>query len=370
MANLPHKTPLDGWHRDHRARMVDFFGWSMPLQYTSIVDEHHATRRAAGIFDISHMGRLRFEGASTAQALDRLATRPATGMAPGRIRYALMTNEAGGILDDVLIYCLRNEAGQVFYQLVVNASNREKILRWIEDQLSDLPEVKCFDETLNTAMIAVQGPSAIRLVAPLVEADISQLKYYRGLITRTCGHRAVVSRTGYTGEDGCEIVIAAEAAREVWEALFGGAEDTGISPAGLGARDTLRLEAAMPLYGQELDESIDPLQAGLEFAVRLDHHDFIGRAALIQRRDAGRERIRVGLELAGRRVPRQHHPVFRSDQQVGEVTSGTFSPSLEKPIAMAYVHPQAADLGESLEIEIRGRREAARVVELPFYRRR
>jgi aminomethyltransferase len=218
-------------------------------------------------------------------------------------------------------------------------------------------------------MVAVQGPLAMDLAAGLVEGDIHRLKYYRGVVTRICGHRGIVSRTGYTGEDGCEFMVGADAAREIWEALFASADSTGVRPAGLGARDTLRLEAAMPLYGHELDETIDPLQAGLDFAVKLENRDFVGREAIAALSQKGRERVRVGLELEGRRVPRQHHPIFQTDQPVGEVTSGTFSPTLEKPIAMAYVQPQTAGIGESLEVEIRGRRETARVVQLPFYRR-
>ena len=363
------KTPLHAWHASHGARLVDFAGWSMPVQYGSIVEEHQATRKAAALFDVSHMGRIRFDGRGAEGFLDRLQTRKVAGMGPGKIRYALVCNESGGILDDVLIYHLHAHSGGLYYQLVVNASNREKILAWLAAHKKSSDDLQFSDQTLATAMIAVQGPLALRIAEPLVGADLGGLAYYTGCETTICGHAGIASRTGYTGEDGCELIVPANAAVEIWERLFAEGKGLGLVAAGLGARDTLRLEAAMPLYGHELSESIDPLQAGLSFAVNLQGRGFLGRDAIAAKKDDPTRPVRIGLELAGRRVPREHYPVHHGGVVVGEVTSGTFSPTLQKPIAMAYVRADAAAVGTEVTVDIRGGAEPAKVVPLPFYRR-
>jgi aminomethyltransferase len=354
--------------------MVDFAGWSMPVQYSSIVEEHHATRRAAGLFDVSHMGRFHFGGEGAAAFLDRLATRRVADMETGQIRYALVCNEQGGILDDVLVYRLAQADGRSFFWMVVNASNREKIAAWIRAHLPTSGDVEFRDETTQTAMIAVQGPHALPIAAPIVEIDPAGLKYYTGVVTRANGQWAIVSRTGYTGEDGCELIVPAEAAVEIWETILQhgqtiDAPAPGVQAAGLGARDTLRLEAAMPLYGHELNEQTNPLQAGLKFAVNLEGRDFIGRDAIARSRDDPTRPVRIGLQLEGRRAARQGYAVFAGDRQVGEVTSGAFSPTLETPLALAYVAPEFSKESTRLEVDIRGRREAAVAVKLPFYRR-
>lgn len=337
--------------------------------YTSISEEHLATRTAAGVFDISHMGRLRFDGDGAEPFLNRLLTRKVQGMAPGKIRYSLVTNDLGGILDDVLVYHLETPSGTRYYLLVVNASNREKILAWIHSQLSPADAVQISDRTMDTAMIAVQGPLAVSLVRGLVAKDIAALEGYSGLVTAQMRKPCVVSRTGYTGEDGVELIVKNVDALQVWKNVLAAGRDRGVKPAGLGARDTLRLEAAMPLYGHELNEEIDPYQAGLGFAVNLKGRQFPGSHVLATRKDNPRPQVRVGLELSGRRVPREHYSVLRGTEPVGVVTSGTFSPTLEKPIAMAYVRPEAAELGSELTVDVRGKPEAARVVPLPFYTR-
>jgi len=351
--------------------MVDFAGWSMPVQYSSIVAEHTATRTGVGIFDISHMGRLRFDGPAAADFLDHLVTRSVKDQTPGQIRYALVTNDQGGILDDVLVYHMQDAAGGSYWLLVVNASNREKIVDWILPRLVSAADVRFTDATTDWAMLAVQGPKALDLVQPLVEADLAAMKYYTGAETRVggergiAGHGGIVSRTGYTGEDGCELIVGAAAAVSIWQTLVRG----GAVPAGLGCRDTLRLEAAMPLYGHELSEAIDPFAAGLDFAVDLEGRSFPGHAALVRAKaDAARPK-RVGLELAGPRLPREGFGVFAGERQIGRTTSGTFSPTLEKPIAMAYVEREFAAPGTQVAIDIRGRQEPATVVKLPFYRR-
>lgn len=369
MSGVLLETPLHAWHAAHGGRLVDFAGWSMPVQYGSIIDEHQATRTAVGLFDVSHMGRLRIDGPGGAALLDRLLTRKVLGLGPGKIRYSLVCKEDGGILDDVLVYHLHQPQGDLYHQLVVNASNREKIVAWIRQHLRPSDEATLIDQTCDTAMIAVQGPGALRVLEPLVGADVGGLGYYTGTETSICGHRGIVSRTGYTGEDGCELIVPAAHALDVWTRVLEAGKDQGARAVGLAARDTLRLEAAMPLYGHELNEQLDPLTAGLSFAVNLKGRDFIGRDALVKIQTQSGRPVRVGLELAGRRIPREHFPVVGSGERVGEVTSGTFSPTLQKSIAMAYVQPQFAKAGTELAVDIRGAAEACRVVDLPFYQR-
>jgi aminomethyltransferase len=345
--------------------MVDFAGWSMPVQYSSIVTEHNATRTQAGLFDISHMGRLRFDGPGAAAFLDRLVTRRVTDMTTGRIRYGLVVNEQGGVLDDVLTYRLDATGGGEYHSLVVNAGNRLKILDWLKPRLSQAGDVSMTDLTVPWSMIALQGPRAMELVKPLLSDDPTKLKYYTGCEMQLAGKTAVVSRTGYTGEDGVELMLDADRVLTVWEQLIA----AGATACGLGCRDTLRLEAAMPLYGHELNEQIDPFEADLAFAVDLEGREFTGRDALAKRSQSPSSRARVGLTLDSKRVPREHCPVLLNGATVGEVTSGTFSPTLERPIAMAYVDRAHAEPNTELMVDIRGRSEPARVVKLPFYRR-
>ena len=345
--------------------MVDFAGWSMPVQYTSIVAEHSATRNAASLFDISHMGRLRFDGPGAPGFLDSVVTRRVTDQQPGQIRYALVTNADGGILDDVLVYHLQDAGGGSYWLMVVNASNRAKIVDFLQPQLPLAFDVDMSDVTHDWAMIAVQGPRALELAQPLVELPLDTLKYYHGAETRIAGHGGIVSRTGYTGEDGCEIIVGARAVAGVWQSLV----DAGAMAAGLGARDTLRLEAGMPLYGHELSEAIDPFQAGLDFAVNLKDRTFTGHDALVRLKQQTGRPQRVGLVVTGKRVPREGFPILSAGNVVGSVTSGTFSPTLEQSIAMGYVAPEFAAVGTELAIDVRGRAESAHVVPLPFYRR-
>jgi aminomethyltransferase len=366
------KTPLYDWHVAHGGRMVEFGGWSMPVQYRSIVDEHQATRTAAGVFDISHMGRLHFFGPAAAEFLDTIVTRRVTDMKVGQIRYALACNDQGGILDDVLVYRTAESAAtedeSPTFQMVVNASNRAKIASWIAGRVPDFA-VRMSDVTTQTAMIAVQGPRAVALVDARWQGDLSATRYYWGSRGTLAGKECFVSRTGYTGEDGCEIICAATDAGRLWEQTIAAAQDVGGQPVGLGARDTLRLEAAMPLFGHELSESINPLQAGLDFAVNLEGREFIGREALVRFAADKSQPVRVGLQLDGKRVPREGYPVLQGHERVGEVTSGTFSPTFERPIAMAYVRTSAQAVGTRLAVDIRGTQHPAVVVPLPFYKR-
>ncbi len=365
------KTPLHDWHVGAGARLVDFAGWSMPVQYRSIVEEHVACRSAAGLFDISHMGRLYLRGDRAGEWLDGLVTNRVATLPVGRARYALITNERGGTKDDVLVYRLTEEQGYG-YLVVVNAANREKILGWFAEH-GPPSGVDVVDRTFETGMIAFQGPKAVEVAHRLTELEgglpLAELRYYRSARGRVAGVPALVSRTGYTGEDGIEVIVNADRTQEVWEALLEAAKDVGARPCGLGARDTLRLEAALPLYGHELTEEITPLEARLDFAVKLDKPDFIGKEALVRQRAEGVSRLRVGLVLEGKRIARQDMPVLASGQKVGFVSSGTFAPTLQKSIAMAFVQPGYSTQGSQLAVQVRQQAVSATVVELPFYKR-
>lgn len=350
--------------------MAPFAGYHMPIQYSGIVAEHNATRQAVGVFDISHMGRLRFDGPRADQLLDRLLTRRVLDMQPGQVRYSLVCNESGGILDDVLVSCLESPSGKVYFLLVVNASNKSKIVSWMEPHLSDFPDVEFHDVTDATAMIAVQGPKSIEVCSKLFPASVLGLGYYRAKVTEQMSKPCVVSRTGYTGEDGFELIVRAEDASRVWENLLLAGRHLGISPVGLGARDTLRLEAGMPLYGHELDEQIDPYTAGLGFACQCKDRSFIGRDVLFAKSKEVQGLKRVGLLLEGRRAAREQSVCFDSaGNRIGVVTSGTFSPTLQKPISMAYLTADAASTGDEIQVDIRGTNAKAWIQELPFYKR-
>lgn len=364
-------TALHDWHTSHKARMVEFSGWKMPVQYsTGIVAEHHAVRQTVGLFDISHMARLEFQGPSATSFLDQLLTKHVAKLKPGQIRYSLITNDRGGILDDVLVYRLPEETPH--YYLVVNAGNAAKIidhLSVVAHEFSEDAQCEWIDHTLPTSMFALQGPKAVELLTSLTSDDLATLKYYRCQSTTFQNVEVFVSRTGYTGEDGFELVVPNDHAEEIWNTLLTRGEVFGIQPVGLGARDTLRLEAAMPLYGHELSEDINPFQAGLGFAVDLDKGTFWGSEALTAIQKETPQKVRIGLELEGKRIAREHYPVTVDGQSVGEVTSGTLSPTLEKPIAMAYVPPDYAAVGTKLAVEIRGKEAPAKVIPLPFYQR-
>ncbi|MEN6458098.1 MAG: glycine cleavage system aminomethyltransferase GcvT [Thermoguttaceae bacterium] len=376
------RTPLYDWHASHGGRMVPFAGWSMPVQYSSIIEEHVAIRSAVGLADISHMGRLRFEGPGAAVFLAELLTRRVADMELGQVRYSLVTNDAGGILDDVLVGYYHNSHGQPFFMLVVNASNRAKIVEWIKAHLSEEraqrpgQEIIWNDVSRLWAMFAIQGPRSVELLQPLVDVDLRSMRYYRGaqaLILHPAAERqgCIISRTGYTGEDGFEVSLGAGIATGFWEALMELGKPLGVVPAGLGARDTLRLEAGMPLYGHELSEEINPFQAGLGFACHLVGYDFPGRDALLKIQAEPLKTVRIGLEMApGSRAARQGCPVLAEGRPIGEVTSGTHAPTLGYPVAMAYVPAEFAEAGRQLQIDIRGRIEPAKVVELPFYQRK
>jgi aminomethyltransferase len=362
--------------------MVDFAGWWMPVQYSSIVDEHLATRQAAGLFDVSHMGRLSVTGPGSRDWLESLLTRRVADTAVGQARYTLVTSDEGptgvSVLDDALFTREADATdGSPRFAVVVNASNRDRVVAWLRSRLP-ATGVDLVDRTRETAMIAVQGPLAMAVVSTLCpaadETAIRALRTYRSTPATVAGHAAVVSRTGYTGEDGVEIVIAAADAAGIWAALLDAGESRGVRPCGLGARDTLRLEAGMPLYGHELVAESDPFAIGLGLAVTLDDTSgqprrFPGRDALAGMHATPPPRIRVGLAFDSKRAAREGSAVVAAGRTVGGVTSGSFAPSLGHAVAMALVDRDASAIGTALDVMIRDSAQPARVVPIPFYRR-
>jgi len=357
MSNL--KTSLYDWHLTHKARMVPFGGWEMPVQYIGLVAEHKVVRNGAGLFDISHMARFDLVGPDALALLDKVCTNSIEKMQVGQVRYSLVCNETGGILDDVLVYRWSDH-----FMMVVNASNREKILTWLREHAKNV-DVTITDNTFATGMLALQGPKAIEMCEDIFATSPASLAYYYATPTKWGDRECILSRTGYTGEDGIEVIVANEYVVELADLFV----SRGALPCGLGARDTLRLEAGMPLYGHELNDTIDPLQAGLAWAVKFTKPEFVGRTELLERKENTQLPRRVGLAIEGKRAAREGSPVLFGDLVVGQVTSGSFSPTLERVIAMAYVPPTLTTIGMKLQVDIRGTTVAAEVVELPFYRR-
>lgn len=358
------KTPLHAIHLDLGARMVEFCGWHMPLLYRGIVAEHTHTREAAGIFDVSHMGRLSVAGDGAQVFLERLCTRRIATMAVGQCRYSHVLNEAGGILDDVIV-----SRDEKHWLVVCNAGNRQKMWSWFEAHAP--ADVQLSDSTEATAMVAIQGPKTFDLLKKPLPVSLADLKRYHFLSGTYMMMSYAVSRTGYTGEDGIEVIFPAMAAKLVWPLIKADAKDPdqALQPVGLGARDTLRIEAGMPLYGQELTEQTDSLSASLGWCVDLTK-EFIGADALRRIQEQGPSRKLVGLEIEGKRIARHGTPVQQAGKNVGEVTSGTLSPTLGKNIAMAYVDAALAAQGTELRVVIRDHETAAVVVPMPFYKRK
>jgi len=358
------RTALFEAHRTLGARLVPFGGFEMPVQYTSILREHAAVRTHAGLFDLSHMAQFGLRGAAVGAWAETLTVNLVANMKPGQARYNIFTNERGGAHDDVIFYRLDADR----WLLVVNAGNAEKMAQILSAAAT--PDVEIVNQHGETALIAIQGPKSLAIFGGFVDADLAAMKYYSCVETRVRGIPAVVARTGYTGEDGFEIFCAADFATDLWDALLAEGRPAGLEPAGLGARDVLRLEAGMPLYGHELTEDITPLQAGLVWAVKLAKPAFVGRAALEAQLAAGDYARIAGLLLDGRVPARSGYPVLAGDHRVGEVRSGSTAPSVEnKNIATALVAPSAAPFGTRLDVEIRGTRYPAGVVPLPFYKR-
>ena len=366
------RTPFHPWSAERGARFVDFAGWEMPMSYGSIIDEHHACRTGAAFFDVSHMGRVKFTGRHARKFLDRVCTRQILGMEKGQVRYSLVCNERGGVRDDVLVYCYDEDD----YMMVVNASNRLKILDWFRSvKERENMTFQMDDVTADTAMAAIQGPKVMELVGGF-SREIPTLKRYRFAEKSLMIAKLTVSRTGYTGEDGVELIMGSTVAKFVLPMLL--REKDGVHamvrPCGLGSRDSLRTEASMPLYGHEITEEIDPISAGLSFAVKLDKGQgdsregtFIGQEALQKIKAEGTKHTLVGFEVEGRRAARQGMAVHRGGEHVGHVTSGCLSPTLDKVIAMGYVPTELSAEGTEFEIDLGKMRTGAKIVKMPFY---
>ena len=354
------RTPLYALHRELGARMVPFAGFSMPVQYTSIFDEHRAVRERAGLFDVSHMGQLHLSGPGAVADAEQLVSCPVESLRPGRVRYGLLCNERGGVVDDVTVY--RVAERQLFF--CVNAANIDKDRIWLESHLA--PDTRLEDRSGATGLLALQGPLAAAILAPLCEFDLAALRRFRFAGGTVAGIETTVSRTGYTGSDGFELYVPAERSADLFRALLAAGRPHGLAPAGLGARDTLRLEAALPLYGHELDDTTTPLEAGLERFVKLEAGGFVGAAAIAANRRRGIERRLAGFIVEAKGVVRAGQVLSHEGRAVGAVTSGAPSPTLGKSIGLGYVPPALAAPGTPLRATVRQRELPVRVVETPF----
>jgi aminomethyltransferase len=360
-----HKTPLAEWHRAHGGRMVPFAGWEMPVEYAGVVAEHLAVRTRAGLFDVTHMGQVEVAGRHALAAVQRMTSNDAAKLKVGQAQYSALTTTAGTFVDDLLVYRLAND----HFLFVVNASNTGKDAAWIAEQARAFEDVAVVNTSARYALLALQGPLAREVLQAVTGADLSAVKYYWFTYGEVAGVRATISRTGYTGESGYEIFTPPQQAVRVWEALLNAGRDAGVVPAGLGARDTLRLEAAMRLYGNDIDDTTTVLEADLEWIVGWDKGDFNGRDALAVQKARGLERRLVGFEMVDRAIARHGCDVLVDGRKAGSVSSGTQTPFLKKAIGLAYVPIDRAETGCEFEVDVRGRRARARVVPLPFYKR-
>lgn len=356
------KTPLNQRHYDLGAKMVDFGGWDMPVQYSGILDEHDYVRNKAGLFDVSHMGEIDVVGKDAMKFINYLISSSISSLEKGHIKYGVLMMPTGKAVDDLLVYKYSDD----HYLLVVNASNTDKDYKWIVEHQKGF-DVKLENQSNETGEIALQGPLSLEILSPLTDADLTSMGYYTFVETTVAGVKALVSRTGYTGEDGFEVYAKADEIGVVWDAILkeGGER---IVPTGLGARDTLRFEAKMPLYGHELSDSISPLETGIGRFVELDKDDFIGKEALAAEKEAGRTRKVVGIEMTGRGIARDHYIVKKDGKEVGYITSGSYSPTLGKNLGLALVSMDVA-IDDVITVEIRNKDVEAKVVKTPFYKR-
>lgn len=359
------RTPLYPLYQQYEGvRCIDFGGWELPVQFSGIQKEHEAVRERAGLFDVSHMGEFTVHGEQAEAFLQKLTTNDVTTLVPGQAQYTLMCYPDGGVVDDLLVYKLEDQ----HYMLVVNASNIDKDWAWLQEHM--VPGVSMTNDSGETALLALQGPLAADIIGKVTDTDVSIIEPFRFVQNaEVCGVKLLLSRTGYTGEDGFELYVQADQAAAVWNGLMEAGADQGLVPAGLGARDTLRFEAKLPLYGQELSPTISPLEAGVGMFVKLNAGPFIGHETLLQQKNDGPARKLVGIEVLERGIPRPHYPIYAEGVQIGEVTTGTQSPTLKRNLGLALINSQYAALGTPLEIEIRGKKLKAEVVKTPFHKR-
>jgi aminomethyltransferase len=358
------RTPLYEQHVALGARLVEFGGWEMPVQYSGIIDEHRAVRTHAGLFDVSHMGEFKVEGSDLLAFLQYLVPNDVSRLTINQALYTQLCLPDGGTIDDLIIYKLEDNN----YMLVVNAANIEKDLAWVEKQATDF-HVQVNNQSDTTALLALQGPEAQSILQALTGVDLSTIRYYHCAPGLVNGILCIISRTGYTGEDGFELYCASKDVTKLWNDLLAAGNDRGLLPVGLGARDTLRLEASYCLYGHELDEQTNPLEASLGWTVKLNKGEFIGRDALLKVKEQGLKRKLIGIEMIERGVCRGGYAIYEDDQQIGILTSGAPSPTLNKNIGMGYVGASYAVVGKPVFVDIRGKRVAAQIVALPFYKR-
>lgn len=356
------KTPLYEKHIQLKGKMIDFGGWSLPVEYTGIIPEHEAVRTKAGIFDVSHMGEITVKGEDSEKYLQMLLTNDISLLNNNQIAYTAMCYPHGGVVDDLLVYKYSNTD----YLLVVNASNTEKDYQWMKENIFGNTEILNVSE--NYAQLALQGPLAETILQKLTSKNLNEIEFYYFSDNVKVGNiEALVSRTGYTGEDGFELYFAYDKAEEMWDLFLEAGKDEGLIPAGLGARDTLRFEASLPLYGHELNENITPLEAGLGFFVKLNKENFIGKEALARQKSEGLKRRIVGFEMIDRGIPRNNYEVYKEGEKIGYVTTGSFSPTLKKNIGLALIDSAYSKEGTEIEILIRNKNSKAKVIKKPFY---
>lgn len=357
------RTPLYRAHRRGGAKMVEFAGWEMPVQYRGVIDEHVAVRTRAGLFDVSHMGEILIRGPGALALCQKISANDVSRMKSQQAQYNLLMNEKGGIVDDVIFYKMEPDC----FLICVNAANSDKDFAWIQKHAEEKVEVE--NASARYAQLALQGPLAEKILQPLTSLQLGEIRPFFFALGDVSSVRCLVARTGYTGEDGFELYCDPTEAEALWHALLENGRPSGLEPAGLGARDTLRLEKAYPLYGHELDDTTTPLEAGLEWVTKLAKGPFLGRDVLLKQKQEGIRRKLVGLELLEPGIARSEYALFKNGRSIGRVTSGTKSPTLGKAIALAYVTIDEALLGNTLAVEIRGRRAHAQIVAVPFYRR-
>jgi len=359
------KTPLHARHLASNARMVPYAGWDMPVEYSGISNEHLAVRTRAGLFDVSHMGEIEIAGKNALAAVQRISSNDASRLSVGQAHYAGLLTPAGTYVDDMLVYRMAPS----HFMLVVNAANTAKDYAWVSEQITSVSDTAVVDSSSRYALIAIQGPAARETLQPLTAVDLAELRYYWFSYGEVASARVTISRTGYTGEDGYEIFVPPNMADRVWQALLDSGRSADVIPCGLGARDTLRLEAAMRLYGNDIDETTTALEADLAWTIGWNKGDFIGREPLVAQRATGASRKLVGFEMLDRGIARHGYPVVKDGHSVGIVTSGTQTPFLKKAIGMAYVPIDLSAPNTEIDIDVRGRSLRARVIPLPFYKR-
>ncbi len=359
------RTILHDWHIENNARMIEFAGWDMPVCYSSITEEHAAVRTRAGLFDLSHMGRLRISGNDAVGFLQYITTNDVESLPVGGVQYSLLCNKQGGVIDDITLY-----RADDYFMMVVNASNSDIVLSWLNQHRVQFGEVRVEDISMSLGMTALQGPRAESILQKVVDEDISSIKYYHFIFSHIENVRVVLSRTGYTGEDGFELYLSSVSIPNLWNRLLETGSDEEVVPVGLGARDTLRLEACFPLYGNELNNFTTPLEAGLGKFVKLEKDDFLGKKALLHSTTTEFARRLVAIEMLGKAVPRKDCPVAIEETPLGKITSGAFSPTLQKGIAMGYLPHYKSMPGTNVDVIIRDAPHPAEIVKKPFYNRR